>query len=241
MSERSEYLISAVKKSGIADIDISSTAADKLVDLYDLIIYTNKYINLTRITSFEDYILKHVIDSLALVHFLHVENVDNCVDIGCGAGFPGLPLAIVYPHLNVTLVDSVGKKVNFVNETIEKLGLKNAAGLHARAEDLGRDRKYRESFDLCTSRAVARFSTLSELCLPLVKVHGTFVSYKSGNSDEEIDEGMKAVSVLGGKITAREKFGINDLERVLVLTEKMKKTPDIYPRKAGTPSRKPIM
>lgn len=240
MSENSEYIKRSLLEAGLLN-RMDEETAERLVRFYDLLIYTNKYINLTRITDFKEYVEKHIIDSLEVIHYLSTDNVEKCIDIGSGGGFPGLPLAIIYPHIHVVLVDSVGKKVNFINDVVNQLELKNAIGVHARAEDLARNRDYREQFDLCTSRAVARFSALSELCLPFLKIGGFFAAYKSGDSAPEIQEGQKAVRVLGGKIESINDFRLNDMGRSIVVVRKVKKTPNLYPRRAGTPVKNPIV
>ena len=164
------------------------------------------------------------------------------IDIGTGAGFPGIPLKIVYPELEVVLLDSLNKRIKFLDEVIRTLGLEKIRTIHGRAEDFAKKKEYRECFDLCVSRAVANLATLSEYCLPFVKVEGEFISYKSGDSDEEIRDAEFAVKVLGGKITDVDKFQLpgTDMGRSLVKIKKVKNTAGKYPRKAGLPSKEPL-
>ncbi len=209
---------------------------------YELLVEWNKVMNLTGITDYDEVNLKHFVDSLTIVRFKNMKNVENVIDIGTGAGFPGIPLKIVYPEIKIVLLDSLNKRIKFLNTVIEELGLKNIETLHGRAEDYAKKSEYREKFDLCVSRAVANLSTLSEYCIPFVKVGGEFISYKSGTSDEEINEAQGAVNILGGKIEKTEKFTLpgTDMGRALVKIKKEKHTPGRYPRKAGVPGKEPL-
>ena len=209
---------------------------------YNLLIEWNKVMNLTAITDYDQVNLKHFTDSLTIVKVISMEKMENMIDVGTGAGFPGIPIKIMFPHLKVVLLDSLNKRVKFLNTVIEELGLKDISAVHGRAEDIGKNKLYREKFDLCVSRAVANLSTLCEYCLPFVGITGSFVSYKSADSEEEIKNAEGAVKILGGKIDGIEKFTLPETEigRALVKIVKIKSTPGKYPRKAGLPSKEPI-
>ena len=209
---------------------------------YELLIEWNKVMNLTAITEYEEVVDKHFIDSLSIEKAVDLNIIEKVIDVGTGAGFPGIPLKIVYPHLKITLLDSLNKRINFLNEVISKLKLENIEAIHGRAEDIAKDKKYREQYDISVSRAVANLSTLSEYSLPFVKVGGLFISYKAEKADEEIKKAEKAVSVLGGKIEKIIKFQLTetDIGRTLVKINKIKITAKKYPRKAGLPSKEPL-
>lgn len=222
------------------EITLSDLQLQQFLTYYELLVDKNKVMNLTSITDFHEVLLKHFIDSISLVRVLNLEQSLSLMDMGTGAGFPGIPLKIVFPNLKVTLSDSLNKRVNFLQEVIDTLNLKEINAVHGRAEDLARNSQYRESYDLCVSRAVANLSTLSEYCLPFVKIGGKFVSYKSGNCLEEVEEAKTAVFLLGGKIMNIDKFDMCGSSRSFVVIEKRGGTPKKYPRKAGTPSKNPI-
>lgn len=207
---------------------------------YDMLIEKNKVMNLTAITEFDEVLEKHFLDSVSLIRAVDLHQSLKVMDLGTGAGFPGIPLKIVFPNIQVTLADSLNKRVLFLNEVVEALGLEQVEAVHGRAEDLARDKKYRERYDLCVSRAVANLSTLSEYCLPFVKMGGKFVSYKSGDCEEEILNSKSAVFLLGGKIADTVKFDLGEAKRTFVMIDKVKGTSKEYPRKAGTPSKKPL-
>lgn len=228
-----------LKKLGIILTDKQREQFDRY---YELLIEWNKVMNLTGITDYDEVILKHFIDSLMLSEICDMSNVSAMIDVGTGAGFPGIPIKIVYPHINAILLDSLNKRLKFLNTVIEELGLESVQTLHGRAEDYARKTEYRESFDLCVSRAVANLSTLSEYCLPFVKKDGTFISYKGGDSDEEVKQAERAVDLLGGKVETIHKFTLpgTDMGRTLVEIEKIKNTPRRYPRKAGQPAKEPL-
>lgn len=209
---------------------------------YELLIEYNKVMNLTAITEYDEVVKKHFVDSLAIQNIIDLNKIQTLVDVGTGAGFPGIPLKIVYPHLRVTLLDALNKRVKFLDIVIKELGLKNISADHGRAEDFAKNKKYREKYDLCVSRAVANLSTLSEYCIPFVHLGGCFISYKSEKIDEELGQSKKAISILGGNVedVVRFKLTDTDIGRSLIKIKKEKKTPEKYPRKAGLPSREPL-
>lgn len=208
------------------------------------LIAANQKVNLTRITEEEDVYLKHFFDSLTpLFTFSEVfKPGDTVCDVGAGAGFPSIPLKILQPELKVTIVDSLGKRLTFLQDLIEKLQLQDVTLVHGRAEDVGQNKLYREQFDIVTARAVANMAVLSEYCLPLVKKSGYFVALKGPKAEKELQDGQKAISLLGGKVIQTEELQLptSSEERTLILVQKVKATPKKYPRQAGTPHRKPI-
>lgn len=224
---------------GIRLTDVQKRQFDRY---YELLIEWNRVMNLTGITEYDEVNLKHFTDSLTIVRVKEMKNISTLIDVGTGAGFPGLPIKIAFPHIKVTLLDSLNKRIKFLDQIVEELGLDDVVTLHGRAEDYAKKDEYREKFDLCASRAVANLSTLSEYCLPFIKKGGCFVSYKSADSDEEIKMSGKALDILGGKIEKIDKFMLpgSDMGRALVMIEKVKNTPRKYPRKAGVPSKEPL-
>lgn len=230
-------------KEGLLElnIELSDAQISQFMDYYELLIEKNKVMNLTAITELSEVISKHFIDSLSIAR-LYRPSSEKILDLGTGAGLPGIPIKIAFPDTQVVLMDSLNKRVRFLDEVIEKLSLDNITTIHGRAEDFGRDKNYREAFDICTSRAVARLSTLSEYCIPFIKVGGKFIPYKSGNITEEVNEAGKAINILGGKILKADEFELpnTDIRRTLILIEKSKYTPIKYPRLAGKPSKEPL-
>ena len=223
-------------------IELSQKQKNQFIQFYEFLVEKNKVMNLTGITEFEEVLTKHFLDSLACVKAIDMTKVKTIMDIGTGAGFPGVPLKIAFPHLEACLLDSLKKRVNFLEESFELLGLEGIKAIHGRAEEYAKNKEYREKYDLCVSRAVSNLATLSEYCLPYVKVGGHFISYKSGTVKEELQQAEKAVKILGGKIQDVVYFNLPDseIQRSLVVIEKIKMTPGRYPRKAGTPLKEPL-
>lgn len=229
------------------NIEITDSQIDQFNRYYEMLVEKNKVMNLTAITEINDVIVKHFVDSIAVIPYLkdmgiELNNDLRIIDIGTGAGFPGLPLKIMIPDAEFTLLDSLNKRVGFLNEVISELNLKQINAVHGRAEDLAADKMYREKYNLCVSRAVANLSTLSEYCLPFVKKDGFFISYKAGDSEEEINNSKNAIKLLGGKINKVEDFILpeSDAQRVFVFIKKLENTDKKYPRKAGVPAKKPL-
>lgn len=237
MNYNVEYFLKASSDMGICLDDLQ---VQSFLKFYEMLVEKNKVMNLTAITEFDEVIEKHFLDSISLCRVFDVHSHQKVLDLGTGAGFPGIPLKIAFPELDITLVDSLNKRVGFLNEVISELSLKNIQAIHSRAEDLGRNPKHREQYDLCVSRAVANLSSLSEYCLPFVKVNGQFISYKGGDCEEEVNASKNAISKLGGKISKVDNFTMGENSRSFVVIQKVSSTKKNYPRKAGTPTKDPL-
>ena len=225
-------------------IELTAEMEEQFLLYYNMLIEWNSFMNLTAITDFDEVLKKHFTDSVSLIRAIPDlgEKKYRIIDIGTGAGFPGIPLKIVFPNISVVLLDSLNKRVNFLKEVISKLQLTDITAMHGRAEDFAQNKEYRESFDLCVSRAVANLATLSEYCLPFVKKNGRFISYKSEKVSEEFEISGKAISVLGGEYENQVTFELpdSDIYRNLFVIKKKSATPGKYPRKAGLPLKEPI-
>ena len=224
-------------------IELPDGALELLNRYYEMLVDTNKVMNLTAITEYSEVVIKHFADSAAIGCITDMNGNIDVIDVGTGAGFPGIVLKIVYPQLSVVLLDSLNKRVNFLKNVITELGLTDISAIHGRAEDIARNKDYREKFDLCVSRAVANMSSLSEYCLPFVKVGGRFIPYKADGCDEEVKTASKAVNILGGKIRKIESYVIphRDICRKFVVIDKLRNTSAKYPRKAGLPTKEPLV
>ncbi|SHK00671.1 16S rRNA (guanine(527)-N(7))-methyltransferase RsmG [Paramaledivibacter caminithermalis] len=233
-----------LKKGGKEiDIDIDDRMIEKFTIYKDLLIEWNKKINLTGITEDNEIMIKHFLDSLTCFMTGIIKHGSKIIDVGTGAGFPGIPLKIYYEDLNITLLDSLNKRIKYLESVCDSTNLKNVELLHGRAEDYGKKEEYREKYDVAVARAVADLSILSEYCLPFVKVNGYFIAQKGPKAYEEVLKSEKAVSILGGEIvdTFDVKLPFTEIKHSLVLIKKIKKTPPKYPRKAGIPTKKPII
>lgn len=221
-------------------IELTDSQLNAFETYYDMLIDRNKVMNLTAITEFDEVMDKHFLDSVYLFRSIELKADYKLIDIGTGAGFPGIPLKIVFPELKITLLDSLNKRVGFLNDVIDELNLNGIEAIHGRAEDIARDKTYRASYDIAVSRAVANLSTLSEYCLPFVKIGGKFVSYKSGDCADEVDNAKAAIHLLGGKINKIDEFSYSNNSRSFIVIDKVMNTSNKYPRKAGLPSKKPL-
>lgn len=222
------------------DILFNDEQLNKFYNYMNLLLEWNEKINLTAITNPEEIVLKHFIDSLTINKY--IEKNKNIVDVGTGAGFPGIPLKIYRPDVKITLVDSLNKRIIFLNEVIDNLKLSDIYTVHSRIEDFGKDKKYREKFDYVTARAVANLSVLSEYLIPITKVNGKCICMKGSEIEEEVNNSKNAINILGGKIEKIEKFDLpnTDISRNLVIINKIRNTPNKYPRKAGIPVKEPL-
>ena len=234
-----EQFYNAVKEK--VGIELSELQKEQYRKYYDLVVEWNQKINLTAITEEDEFYTKHFFDSISLAFYKDYLNIESICDVGSGAGFPSIPLKILYPNLKVTIVDSLNKRIKFLNLVKDELGLTDCNFVHARAEEFGQNKEYRESFEIVTARAVARLNVLAELCLPLVKKDGYFLSLKAQKAEEETKEAINAIKFLGGKLEQDLEFDIEGEERHILEIRKSKETPNKYPRKAGTPNKKPII
>jgi len=223
-------------------IRLTGEQIGQFMNYYEMLVEWNSVMNLTTIIDFEEVMKKNFIDSLSIVKVFPLGQEGEVIDIGTGAGFPGIPIKIVYPHIKMTLLDSLNKRIHFLDQVVQRLHLNDVITLHGRAEEYARMKVYREKYGLCVSRAVAKLSTLSEYCLPYVKESGTFVSYKSGKAEDEVKVVGNALGRLGGKMVAPVTFNLpnSDIRRTLISIVKIGQTPDEFPRKAGHPLKRPL-
>lgn len=223
------------------EIEFTEEQLQKFYKYMKLLIEWNKKINLTAIVEPKEIILKHFIDSLTILKY--TEKKKKMIDIGTGAGFPGIPIKIMNKNIEITLLDSLNKRINFLNEVIQTLNLEKIETIHSRIEDFGRSKKYRETYEIVTSRAVANLATLSEYMLPMAKVGGCCICMKGAEVEEEILNSKNAIKILGGNISKIEKFTLpkTDNKRNIIVIDKVKQTPSKYPRKPGMPSKEPIL
>ena len=231
-----------VKKCSDLGISLSDKQIEQFLNYYELLVEWNSFMNLTAITDFDEVILKHFVDSISLCKYISFQHGDTLIDIGTGAGFPGIPIKILCPDCKITLLDSLNKRINFLNTVIEQLHLTDIITIHGRAEDIAKTKEHRENYNYAISRAVANLSTLSELCIPFVKQNGYFISYKSEKGNEELLEAKNAIEILGGSVEKQISYQLpdSDLSRNLILIRKRNITPKKYPRKAGIPSKEPL-
>ena len=239
MSQIEELLAESCKK---INIELTEKQIKQFIDYKDMLLEWNEKFNLTAITDEREIILKHFVDCLAISAGAELAG-KKIIDVGTGAGFPGVPVKIAFPDTQMTLLDSLNKRITFLEELKNKLGLENVTCIHSRAEDGGADKNLREGFDLCISRAVANLAVLSEYCLPFVKVGGYFISMKGPDVKDELNESEKAIKVLGGEVKEIKLINIpeTDINHSLIIIKKIKPTPPKYPRKAGKAKKEPIM
>jgi len=232
-------------RDGFKELNLNyDLSMDEKFEKYkDLLKEWNNKINITSIENDEEIFIKHFLDSILLLDKDNSDSSKKIIDVGTGGGFPGLPLKIVNENFKVTLLDSLRKRIDFLQEVVNSLKLTDVDLIHGRAEDFGRDVKYREQYDICVSRAVAPLNVLSEYCMPFVKVGGYFAAYKSENISEEIESSKSAVEKLGGKISEIKEISLphTHIVRKIVIIEKVKETSKVYPRKAGKPSKDPLI
>ncbi|SHG72498.1 16S rRNA (guanine(527)-N(7))-methyltransferase RsmG [Ornithinibacillus halophilus] len=234
-----EQFASQLEKQGI---NLTKRQLEQFSIYFKTLVEWNEKINLTALTNEEDVYLKHFYDSISAAFYYNFEGEIHICDVGAGAGFPSIPLKICFPHIKVTIVDSLQKRIGFLNQLASDLDLKDVAFYHDRAETFGKNKKFRESFDVVTARAVARMSVLSELCLPLAKVNGVFIAMKGAQASDELKDAKVAIQVLGGEVEKAHSFTLptEESERSILIINKKRKTPNKYPRKPGTPNKEPI-
>ena len=240
---KSKFIAQMSEELKQIDVELNDRQVEQFYSYFELLVQWNTMVNLTAITEMKEVVTKHFVDSLTVKKAIADISQEpyHLIDVGTGAGFPGIPLKIAFPQLQVTLLDSLNKRVKFLNEVIDQLKLEDITAVHGRAEDYAREDVSRETFDICVSRAVANLSTLSEYCMPFVKVGGYFVPYKSGKLEEEMASGKSAIKKLGGEVEASISFTLpNAGERTFVKVKKTAKTNKKYPRKAGTPTKEPL-
>lgn len=242
MAEKKYDTSNFIKDLEELGIFLTENQISQFLRYFELLVEWNEKINLTAITEYEDVLKKHFVDSLSLIKAYDLHQKKRIIDIGTGAGFPGLALKIAFPELEVTLLDSLNKRITFLNQVISELDLKGIEAIHGRAEDFAGKPEYRESFDISVSRAVANLTTLSEYCLPFVNIGGYFISYKSEKTETEISQAERAIMLLGGSVEKQVEFTLpsSDIYRNLVMIKKNQHTPKKYPRKAGLPAKDPL-
>ena len=238
--EKEEFLNKLKEKANKIDLELSNDSLEKFYKYMNLLLKWNEVMNLTTIIEPDEIIIKHFIDSLTVNKY--IKDNQKIIDVGTGAGFPGIPIKIWKENINLSLLDSLNKRLNFLNEVIKENELKNVQTIHSRAEDAGKDVIYREKYDIAISRAVAPLNTLVEYLLPFVKVGGKCICMKAGNIEEEVENAKNAIKILGGKLEKIDSFKLldTDISRSIIIIEKETNTPNKYPRKAGDPSKKPI-
>lgn len=234
-----EQLIEALEDMGL---EYGEEQLRKFERYMKLILEWNEKVNLTSITEPQEFIKKHYVDSIAICSFSQMKDARSIIDVGTGAGFPGIPLAILFPQKQFLLIDSLNKRIKIIEEISREIGLQNVVFRHGRAEELAQSRDYRERYDLCVSRAVANLAVLSEYCIPFVRVGGSFAAYKTGAAEEELKESFRAIELLGGQPQENKPICIKgyDLDHRILFIKKIKKTLAKYPRKAGTPAKEPL-
>lgn len=240
-----EYLKDIFEKH---EFILTEMQAEQFKIYYEMLVEKNKVMNLTAITEYKEVVVKHFLDSVYLARFEDLSGAVSVIDIGTGAGFPGIPLKIIFPEMRMVLLDSLNKRIRFLDEVVERLKLQNVETIHGRAEEIAKKAEYRERFDFCVSRAVANLNSLSEICIPFVKMEGKFISYKSMKGMEELDQAKGAIKLLGGNgkiqvdqfVLEEESAGVEAMDRNFIRIQKVKNTPKKYPRKPGTPFKEPL-